>query len=176
MAEPLSDPLPGFDQPLAAMLACHKRMAGQLAVLERLVPHLREHGADTEAQRAATAVMRYFDTAAPHHHADEEVDLFSRMALRATRDDVRRVSILTSELRQEHVAMDEAWDYLRPTLAAIAAGQAANLDAANFVARYRTHMAREERDLFPMAERLLTADDRRALGEAMAVRRGLPPP
>lgn len=33
----------------------------QLASLERLVPHLAQHGCDVSAQDAAQALMRYFD-------------------------------------------------------------------------------------------------------------------
>ena len=176
MPSPLIQPAPGFDQPVAALVACHERIAKQLAILERLPAHMHAHGADAEAQRAATGVIRYFDTSAPHHHADEEVDLFPRMATRAIEGDVRTVSVLTSELREEHVAMDEAWERLRPSVAAIAAGNSAEVDATNFIARYRDHMAREESDLFPLAKKLLMAEDLRAMGEAMAARRGLSPP
>ena len=36
----------------------------QLTSLERLVPHLTEHGCDISAQDAARTLMRYFDAAA----------------------------------------------------------------------------------------------------------------
>lgn len=38
------------------------RVESQLAGLERLVPHLTQHGCDINAQDAARALMRYFDT------------------------------------------------------------------------------------------------------------------
>lgn len=38
------------------------RVELQLASLERLVPHLTQHGCDISAQDAAHALMRYFDT------------------------------------------------------------------------------------------------------------------
>src|SRR3546814_6382590 len=58
------------------LAACHHRIERQCTTLKRLVPHLREHGSDEQAQSAAVAIMRYFDTSAIQHHADEEVDLF----------------------------------------------------------------------------------------------------
>lgn len=39
------------------------RVESQLASLERLVPHLTQHGCDISAQDAARTLMRYFDTA-----------------------------------------------------------------------------------------------------------------
>jgi hypothetical protein len=37
------------------------RVESQLASLERLVPHLSQHGSDISAQDAAQTLMRYFD-------------------------------------------------------------------------------------------------------------------
>ena len=75
--------LPGFhspgastEAPLEMLAACHGRVHKQCETLGRLAAHLPTHGSDTAAQQAATAVMRYFDTAARDHHADEEEDLF----------------------------------------------------------------------------------------------------
>lgn len=39
------------------------RVESQLTSLERLVPHLTEHGCDISAQDAARSLMRYFDAA-----------------------------------------------------------------------------------------------------------------
>ena len=39
------------------------RVESQLANLDRLVPHLTEHGCDVSAQDAARSLMRYFDAA-----------------------------------------------------------------------------------------------------------------
>jgi len=79
----MSDTLPGscapgagFEAPLEMLSACHARIERQCATLRRLVPHLAAHGTDADARAAAAAVMRYFDTSAVHHHADEEADLF----------------------------------------------------------------------------------------------------
>jgi hypothetical protein len=66
----------GTDEPLEMLSACHARIQSQCATLRRLVAHLLAHGVDAEARLAAASVMRYFDTSARHHHADEEEDLF----------------------------------------------------------------------------------------------------
>ena len=41
------------------------RVESQLANLERLVPHLTQHGCDMSAQDAAQSLMRYFDDSRP---------------------------------------------------------------------------------------------------------------
>jgi hypothetical protein len=41
------------------------RVESQLANLERLVPHLTQHGCDMSAQDAAQTRMRYFDDSRP---------------------------------------------------------------------------------------------------------------
>jgi hypothetical protein len=71
---------PGFDDPLGMLCACHGRIARQLATLDRLQRHLPEHGCDVDARAAARGILRYFDTAALNHHADEEASVFPRLA------------------------------------------------------------------------------------------------
>ncbi|MGI9152414.1 MAG: hemerythrin domain-containing protein, partial [Rubrivivax sp.] len=58
----------GFDTPLDMLRACHRRVEQQFSTLRRLSSHLAMSGSDKQAQEAATAVMRYFDIAAPKHH------------------------------------------------------------------------------------------------------------
>jgi hypothetical protein len=57
------------------------RVESQLANLERLVPHLTQHGCDISAQDAAQTLMRYFDDSRP---ARED------KALASAYDDLRR--------------------------------------------------------------------------------------
>ena len=47
---------------------------------ERLPAWVAEHGVDADAVAGARRVARYFDSAAPLHHADEELDLFPLLA------------------------------------------------------------------------------------------------
>ena len=75
-----SSPAAGPEDPLAMLSACHERVERQCRTLTRLLPHLAQHGADAQAREAGQAVLRYFDEAAPNHHADEEDDLQALMA------------------------------------------------------------------------------------------------
>ena len=65
---------------------------------------------------------------------------------------------------------------VRSWLGAVEAGEAAPGAAADidsFVDLYERHAAREEKELFPMAERLLGAAELDRIGQAMRLRRGI---
>ncbi|HSW08742.1 hemerythrin domain-containing protein [Aquabacterium sp.] len=171
-------PAVGLEVPLEMLAACHQRIEGQCATLQRLVPHLLVQGADADAQAAASAVMRYFDTAARHHHADEEVDLFPALIESMAGSDAVCLREMTAALTREHRELESHWHALRQVLDELAAGRAAVLDPASvsaFTGLYARHMAREEEELLPMAARLLSDAELDRIGLAMRARRGLGP-
>ena len=163
---------PGFDDPLGMLRACHRRIEKQLATLERLQRHLPEHGHDDDARHAARAILRYFDTAAVNHHADEERSIFPRLARAAVTD--AHAQAVMNELQREHRLLDVQWARLRPLLAGIAAGQRANLsprDVLELREAYARHIAVEEDVLIPIAEATLDDQALLEIGEEMASRR-----
>ena len=164
---------PGFDDPLGVLRACHRRIERQLATLERLRRHLPEHHADHDARAAATAILRYFDTAAVHHHADEEQSLFPRL-LRVAPD----MAPVAAALEREHGELAARWMRMRPLLSAIVAHSGAYLPAkgvTELAAAYAAHIAREEGELLPRAAEALGVDDIAAIGGEMAARRNVAP-
>ena len=166
----------GFEVPLEMISACHHRVEKQCATLRRLVPHLAQHGADADARSAATAVMRYFDTAAKDHHADEETDLFPALIESMAGSDAVCLRELIDALVADHRALEAHWRPLRARLQAIAAGEAARLasdDVEPLIALYERHIAREEKELLPMAARLLSDAALEDVGRAMRERRGI---
>lgn len=166
----------GFDDPLGMLLGCHRRIEKKLAALKALATHLREKGIDAEASAAAQAVLRYFNIAAAHHHADEEVDLFPLLERRI--DDAAersRFAELDARIRAEHREMENLWARLRRPLEGIAEGLMRTLpeiDIQAFVALYQRHIKAEEAMLASAVPRWLSEDDLRALGHSMAARRG----
>lgn len=169
-------PAVGFEVPLEMLAACHGRMAAQFATLRRLDAHLARRGADRAAQEAATAVMRYFDLAAPHHHADEEQDLFPALIESMAGSDAVCLRALTAALAADHRTLEAAWRRLRRALQPLAAGDASAWqtgDAAAFIDLYERHMAREDTELLPMAQRLLSDAELDRIGRAMRARRGV---
>lgn len=172
---------PAFDEPLEMLDACHGRIEAQLKTLERLVEHLPRHGVDAAARQAIEGVVRYFTVAAPHHHEDEEADLFpalhAAVAGRTGEDD--EVAALVTRLLADHRRMDVARDAMLDHLGKLLAGGAADLSAesvAALAALYREHIALETEQLLPLAKRVLPAAVARGLGERMAARRGAPMP
>lgn len=164
---------PGFDDPLGVLRACHRRIERQLTTLVRLRRHLPEHHADADAGSAATAILRYFDTAAVNHHADEELSLFPRLAAA-----LPETAALTRALEYEHVALARRWTRLRPLLAAIVARSGAYLpvkEVDEFCAAYAAHIAAEEGQLLPQAQAALPAATLAEIGAEMAARRDLLP-
>ncbi len=176
-------PMPGhsslsasFEAPLEMLYACHQRIHKQCATLRRLVPHLQAHGADAKAREAAAQVLRYFDTAAVHHHADEEQDLFPALLESMAGSDAVCLRELIEGLVAQHRELDARWHALRNALEDIAKGEAATLGAAAVDAltqAYAAHIAREEAELLPMAARLLDDAALQHVGAAMCARRGI---
>jgi hemerythrin-like domain-containing protein len=166
----------GFEAPLAMLADCHRRVERQCATLARLVAHLEANGSDSAAREGAAAVMRYFDTAAPNHHADEEEDLFPALIESMAGSDAVCLREIIAALLADHRELDRRWAALRRALQAVVAGQSTPLSAADvqgFADLYARHIALEEGELLPMAGRLLGDAELDRLADAMRRRRGL---
>jgi hemerythrin-like domain-containing protein len=146
--------------PLEMLSACHGRVHTQCETLQRLCDHLPGHGADTAALEAVEAVLRYFRQAAPHHHADEEADLFPALLDVASGPEHDAVRRLTRTLVEDHRALEGLWQRLEGELERVRAGDADALTrdtVDRFVTAYATHIDLEESQLLPLAARLLDA-------------------
>ena len=176
MATPLfaDHTAPNFDDPFGMLVACHGRITRTLDTLARLQRHVAVNGCDHDARSAARNILRYFDTAVPNHHADEEESLFPRL-VRAAPDDAGPLLV---DLGRDHAALAAGWRKLRPVLAAIAAGQRGVLSpkqVADVRDAYASHIAREEQDLLTLAAETLDAATIAEIGREMARRRGVDP-
>lgn len=175
---------PGFagpsastEAPLEMLAACHIRIRRQCETLVRLAKHLSEKPTDDDARAAASRVLRYFDTSAQDHHADEEQDLFPALLTAMAGSDAVCIRALTERLEAEHRLLEADWRRLRPLLEAIAEGKNVPLPielVASYSDAYARHMQMEEDELLPMAARLLSDADIAAIGRAMRTRRGIP--
>jgi len=174
----LFDTPAGFDDPLGMLLGCHRRIEKKIGTLKRLCAHLSAKGMDAEASTAAQAVLRYFDVAAAHHHADEERDLFPMLRNRITDAAEReRFERLDAQLRDEHREIERVWSRLRRPLEGLADGLMRTIpetDVHAFATLYARHIEVEESVFRSLTERWLGASDLVALGRAMAERRGAP--
>lgn len=169
-------PMADFDHPMDMLMACHQRIEAQCMTLWRLADYLPQHGADAEAQQAASNVMRYFDSAGRHHREDEELDLFPAMLRAAKGETSERVALLIARASHEHTEIEQAWLKLRESLERIAHGGDTLLDIGDvhrLCSLYRSHIAVEEGHIFPLARTLLGIETLADLGGAMARRRGV---
>jgi len=174
----LFDTPAGYDDPLGMLLGCHRRIEKKIATLNALYAHLSAKGIDAEAVRAAQGVLRYFDVAGAHHHADEEQDLFPMLRQRITDASEReRFARLDAQLRDEHREIERVWLRLRKPLEALADGLMRTIpetDVRAFATLYARHIQTEESVFRSLTERWLGKSDLLALGRAMAERRGAP--
>lgn len=170
-------PQAGFEAPLEMLSACHGRIEDQCSTLRRLVEHVGACGVDEQARTAARAVIRYFETAARLHHVDEEENLFPTLLESMAGSDPVCIRELTHRLVAQHRRLETQWHRVHEALERlIEAGNPGSLDPGDveaLVASYEEHIALEERELLPMAARLLGADELDAMGRAMRERRGV---
>ncbi len=173
----LFDTPAGFDDPIAMWMGCHRRIEKQLVTLARLAAHLADRGVDPEASTAAQAILRYFEKAGPHHHEDEDRDLFPLLERRIPEGEEReRFRLLRATLQAQHEEMAACWARLRKPLQGIAEGFAKPLLAADveaFRGIYATHIPAEDGAIPALVARHVTAQDLESLGRSMAARRGV---
>jgi hypothetical protein len=146
----------------------HARTLEQCAMLCRLAEDLHERGCDEPARQAGETLLRYFDSCPPRCFDDEEQDLFPALLESMAGSDAVCLNELTESMARQHRALERMWEHLRPSLAAVASGAAANLDRGEceaFAALCESHIAQEDGEVLPMAARLLTDD---ALVELLA--------
>ncbi|MBV7538801.1 pyridoxamine 5'-phosphate oxidase [Duganella sp. sic0402] len=178
MSNTLFDTAPDFSQPIAVLKHCHDRIRKQLQTLQKLLEHLPLHGADIDAQKAAQAVLKYFNHAAHLHHEDEEQNLLPMLHATARDADAALLQELAPGILAGHEQMDRDWSILKSQLEQIANGSGTALsagDVTRFCDAYAAHMVVEEGNIAPMAKRLFSQEQMAQLGSAMQVRRGITP-
>jgi len=162
---------PDFGDPLAVLRACHDDMLAQCDALETLPAHLREHGLDADARGRIARSVQFFTTVALQHHQDEENDLFPIL----NRQSLKLADIVFG-LRKDHQQLHRLWEQL---LADFKTGPALAQDdgfagrVSEFCNAYREHIRRETRGLFGMAQHILSSQQLKDIGRAMARRRGI---
>jgi hemerythrin-like domain-containing protein len=174
-----SSPGAGFDEPFAMLAACHERVQRSLDLLRRLLEHVQSAGVDADARAAAHDVWRYFELAAPAHHADEELHLLPR--LRDSGD--LWLAAVARRMQADHDALRELWQRLGPRLRELHHGASAPTVealaelrelAAAFIAVHDRHLPLEDDIAFPRVHQRMKADELSEMGAEMAQRRQPP--
>lgn len=170
-------PAARFTAPLEMLSVCHYGIERRCMSLRQLVSRLGSCGAGATARTAAAELMGYFDTSAKQLHADEE-DLFPALIESMPGSDAVCLNALTDVLTADHREIELHWRRVRNALERVVAGDGVSLAAVDveaFVGSYVRHIEREERDLLPMAARLLSDDALEHIGRTMRERRGIDP-
>ena len=159
----LTEQLPGFDDPIGLLRACHEKILAHCDLLEGLP--------DAPDRDTAARVHRYFSTSAVQHHRDEEEDLFPRINGQSL-----KIAELVHNLKKEHQELDRLWNIIAADLKSLPAdGFSADFVAAarEFCRSNRAHITLENSELLPMASGILSQEELGAIGETMAARRGV---
>ena len=159
---------PDFSDPIGLLEACHQRIERQCELLRNLCAYQDTHGVDPELIGATQGVLRYFDIAAPQHHADEEQDLFPALA------GVAELQPLIRRLTLEHAQHEALWNTLRRDLQQISGGTACQVlreHSEPFIRAQQAHVAIENECILPRARLELHAQQLAQIGNAMARRR-----
>lgn len=168
-----------FSDPTGLLSDCHRRVEMFLGALQAVAvtAHQKLTG---EARRSLDLGLRYFREAAPKHTADEEESLFPR--LRAMNDPELDAVIKTAEALE----VDHRWaEPLHNEVDAIGtryleSGELSAADTARFreaveqlAEMYRRHIQLEDTQVFPIAARKLSAEQKTKIAEEMAKRRSV---
>jgi len=167
---------PDFSNPTALMSDCHRRIEMFLSGLRKV-----GDGGDElspESTHALDAALRYFREAAPKHTKDEEESLFPRMRKResaemasvmAQMDRLERDHQVAQALHDEVEQIGKRW--LRQATINCAERQRFRNAVGKLEEIYREHIELEDQKVFPLAARVLSADEQREVGLEMARRR-----
>ena len=173
-AKPQSD----FSDPLGLLNDCHRRIERFLATLAR-VHQLREGGKLEPADRAPLEnALAYFRDAAPRHTADEEDSLFPRLRSAPDAESAfERLDALEEDHKiagRDHRTIDAIFRRWLEQ-GELPAGESRELGEAlaRLSALYARHIAVEDRELYPLARKLLGPHELAAVGSEMAARRGI---
>jgi hemerythrin-like domain-containing protein len=167
-----------FDEPLALLSDCHRRIERFLNVLVMLARTAAGGELDDDQRRSLAAALLYFREAAPKHTADEEESLFPRLRAAGgaqAEEILAEVDRLESDhahadrLHREVDELGQQW-LSAGTLSAEPARRFAAL-TGELSSIYKSHIETEDTRLFPLARRVLDPAIQRLIGSEMAARR-----
>ena len=161
------------NDPFVRLESTHRRIEQRLAALEQAASEVDDSALRPDALGTIYDVMGFLARGAVRHHEDEERSLFPRLR------EVPELGELLKVLEEEHRVHDAVYAelaaYVRawPDEGPDRAGEAHLRALVRRLGEvYAAHIQREERELFPVARRLLGADVVATMGAEMIARRG----
>jgi hemerythrin-like domain-containing protein len=147
----------------------HANFSRLLDILDKQLAEFHEAGRPNyELMTDIVTYLRHFPYL--HHHPRED----AAFALLAGRDPALKIPL--ARLQQEHRVIAAAGDDLLRTLGEVDSGTvvsraAVEAVAAMYLVYYRHHIATEEREVLPLAKKLLTAKDWEKVAAALPAAR-----
>jgi hemerythrin-like domain-containing protein len=156
---------PNIDRAVAVWHAEHKRFAKLLDFLDREIAAFAAGGQpDYALMRDVIHYLRHY---ADRFHHPREDEAFARLVKREP-DLELAVNRLVQEHRVIAAAGEALLECLQDVMNDIVIGRKTlEVAAATYLVYYRHHLATEESDILPRAERLLTAQDWAAVAAAV---------
>jgi hypothetical protein len=144
--------------PSSALRAADLAMRERCERLRRLAADVLAQDPDAGIRRRAAALRVEIASTMFAHHQDEEALLFPALIEAMAGSDAVCLREMTELLTVEHRALEQAWEPVRQALERIESGRGGTEAEAfrAFIDGYLAHADREQQELFPMAERLLT--------------------
>lgn len=166
-----------FTDPTGLLSDCHRRIIMFINTLQA-VAEVVDRPATGDVRRALQSALLYFREAAPKHNADEEESVFPRLRL-ITDPEVKAAFSKLQELEAEHhwanplhAEVDQLGEkYLSEGI--LSRQEVARFRAAirDLRSMYERHIGIEDGLVFPLADRLLSQQDKSAIAREMADRR-----
>ena len=168
----------GFDEPLGLLSDCHRRIEHFLDVLATVTEETAGGPLTPSYRSALEGSLTYFAVAAPKHTADEEISLFPRLRENGHPEIAAALAALDGlehdhrEAEACHAAVDElARQWLADGSLSDPDLEELRQRVARLRALYQRHIAVEDREVFPVAGRVLDRAQIEEIGGEMAARR-----
>ena len=171
-------PQADFSQPIELMMDCHRRIERFLISLAKVSRTSSAASLDDPHREALRTALDYFTQAGPRHNQDEEASLFPALKelhhseIQAA---VTKIAELAGEHRQAEQIHKRIDDLGRQWLAKGRIGPDELHEFGGLVDQliklYEPHIAMEEREIFPLAARMLAPQAIAEIGEQMRLRR-----
>ncbi len=168
-----------FGDPTGLLSDCHRRVEMFMGALQ-VVADVCDQPLTGEVRRALDLALRYFREAAPKHTADEEQSLFPRL---------RQIDNPELQIALAHLdALEEDHRWAEPlhdivdligteflTKGELSPAKARDFrDAVSQLAEmYRRHIEVEDKQVFPVAARVVSAELKAEIAKEMAARRAI---
>lgn len=169
-----------FRNPLGLLSDCHRRIERFLDGLITIAEDAQGYRLSEEQRKQFEVGLRYFREAAPKHTLDEEESLFPRLRAKHLADNEAAFALLDT-LHADHADAELKHQTVDQLGLAWLAEDSLSLEnnrklvglLRDLRATYARHIAVEDKELFPLSERILTRQELEGIAEEMAARRGL---